>query len=85
MENEASDVLAAGAAAGELILLVGHSSGAVVALEAALASPPRFAGLVLCEPFLAVTAPLGGGDGGVAGDSRAQDHHAAHRGLPSAC
>jgi alpha-beta hydrolase superfamily lysophospholipase len=40
---------------------VGHSSGAVIALEAALASPASFAGLVLHEPPVAVTMPLGGG------------------------
>jgi len=37
MENEVSDVLAVAAAAGEPVVLAGHSSGAVVALEAALA------------------------------------------------
>jgi pimeloyl-ACP methyl ester carboxylesterase len=36
------------------------SPGAVVALQGALAAPVRFAGLVLYEPPLAVTEPLGG-------------------------
>ena len=60
MENEANDVLAVAAAAGEPVVLVGHSSGAVVALEAALAAPVPFAGMVLYEPPVAVTEPLGG-------------------------
>jgi pimeloyl-ACP methyl ester carboxylesterase len=55
-----SDVLAVAEAVDDLVLLVGHSSGAVVALEAALASPSRFAGMVLYEPPVAVTEPLGG-------------------------
>jgi alpha-beta hydrolase superfamily lysophospholipase len=57
MENE---VLAVAAAAGEPVVLAGHSSGAVVALEAALASPAQVAGMVLYEPPVAVTEPLGG-------------------------
>jgi pimeloyl-ACP methyl ester carboxylesterase len=60
MENEANDVLAVAAAAGEPAVMVGHSSGAVVTLEAALASPGQFAGMVLYEPPVAVTEPLGG-------------------------
>jgi pimeloyl-ACP methyl ester carboxylesterase len=60
MENEVSDVLAVAATADEPVLLVGHSSGGVVALEAALASPTPFAGMVLYEPPVAVTEPLGG-------------------------
>lgn len=55
-----NDVLAIAARVGEPIVLVGHSSGAVVALEAALAAPTRFAGMVLYEPPVAPTAPLGG-------------------------
>jgi pimeloyl-ACP methyl ester carboxylesterase len=60
MANEVNDVLAIVAAVGEPVLLVGHSSGAVVALEAALADPVGFAGMVLYEPPVAVTRPLGG-------------------------
>jgi pimeloyl-ACP methyl ester carboxylesterase len=60
MDNEVADVLAATALAVRPPLLVGHSSGAVVALEAALAAPSRFAGMVLYEPPVAVTSPLGG-------------------------
>ena len=56
---EVGDVLAVAAAGGGPLLRVGHSSGAVVALQAALAAP-SFAGLVLYEPPLAPTRPLGG-------------------------
>jgi pimeloyl-ACP methyl ester carboxylesterase len=60
MAGEVADVLAVASAVGERLLLVGHSSGAVVALEAAVASPEAFAGLVLYEPPVAVSSPLGG-------------------------
>jgi pimeloyl-ACP methyl ester carboxylesterase len=60
MGNEVSDVLAAAEALDKPLLLVGHSSGAVVALEAALHSPSMFAGVALYEPPVAVTEPLGG-------------------------
>ena len=59
MDAEVRDVLAVAAAAGRL-LLVGHSSGAVVALESALAAPAGFSGMVLYEPPVAVDEPLGG-------------------------
>nr|BFE78794.1 hypothetical protein GCM10020093_013950 [Planobispora longispora] len=42
------------------VLLVGHSSGGVVALEAALALPGAFTGLVLYEPPVVVGSSLGG-------------------------
>jgi pimeloyl-ACP methyl ester carboxylesterase len=48
--DEVADVLALVAAIGGPVLLVGHSSGAVVALEALVASPASFAGAVLYEP-----------------------------------
>ena len=59
MATEAADILTI---AGGLArpLLVGHSSGAVAALEAALASPTAFAALVLYEPPLATTSPIAG-------------------------
>jgi pimeloyl-ACP methyl ester carboxylesterase len=60
MQNEADDVLAVAASTGEPVVLAGHSSGAVVALEAALAAPAQVAGMVLYEPPVAVTEPLGG-------------------------
>ncbi|GLH99949.1 alpha/beta fold hydrolase [Phytohabitans aurantiacus] len=60
MATEVDDVLAIAATLDGPLVLVGHSSGAVVALEAALAAPATFAGLVLYEPPVAVDAPLGG-------------------------
>jgi pimeloyl-ACP methyl ester carboxylesterase len=60
MAGEVGDVLAVAAAAGERPLLVGHSSGAVVALESALAAPAAFRAMVLYEPPVAVDEPLGG-------------------------
>jgi pimeloyl-ACP methyl ester carboxylesterase len=73
MAAEVADVLAVAAAArrgpdtagvprsaGERPLLVGHSSGAVVALESALADPSAFRAMVLYEPPVAADEPLGG-------------------------
>ena len=48
--DEVADVLAIVEAIGGPVLLVGHSSGAVVALEALVARPAAFAGAVLYEP-----------------------------------
>lgn len=50
MAQEADDVVALAAALGEPVYLVGHSSGAVVALEALAVAPTRFLGAVLYEP-----------------------------------
>ena len=58
MAIEAADVLASQATTWPL--LIGHSSGAVAALEAALASPVAFAGMVLYEPPLPTKVPDGG-------------------------
>jgi pimeloyl-ACP methyl ester carboxylesterase len=41
-------------------VVVGHSSGAVVALEAMVVAPSTFVGAVLYEPPLVVGPPLGG-------------------------
>ena len=60
MAAEVRDVLAVTAAVGGRPLLVGHSSGAVVALESALAASSAFGGMVLYEPPVAVVEPLGG-------------------------
>ncbi|MEV4921990.1 alpha/beta fold hydrolase [Streptomyces roseoverticillatus] len=57
---ETGDVLALAASAGAPVLLVGHSSGGIVALETALASPRTCAGMLLYEPPVAVDRPLGG-------------------------
>lgn len=59
MAAEAEEVLAA-AATLDRPVLVGHSSGAVLALEALVAAPGQFAGAVLYEPPLVVDRPLGG-------------------------
>jgi pimeloyl-ACP methyl ester carboxylesterase len=48
--GEVEDVLALAAVIGPPMLVVGHSSGAVVALEAMVRAPATFAGAVLFEP-----------------------------------
>ena len=62
-------------------LLVGHSSGAVLALEALVAEPELYSGAVLYEPPAVIDKPLGGhsdaqvaagGDPGQASDGRAR-------------
>jgi pimeloyl-ACP methyl ester carboxylesterase len=60
MAQEVQDVLAVVATIDEPVLLVGHSSGAVLALEAVHAKPEAFAGLVAYEPPTVIDAPLGG-------------------------
>lgn len=61
LAREAGDVAAAARSLGGRVLLVGHSSGAVVALEAMAAGPALFAGAVLYEPPVPVEGlPLGG-------------------------
>jgi pimeloyl-ACP methyl ester carboxylesterase len=57
--EEVGDVLALVAAAGAPVLVVGHSSGGVVALEAMVAAPSSFAGAVLYEPPVVTDVPLG--------------------------
>src|SRR3954471_2250908 len=58
MEAEIADLLTVAGAVDEPLVVVGHSSGGVVALEAALRR--RFAGLLLYEPPLPVDRPIGG-------------------------
>jgi pimeloyl-ACP methyl ester carboxylesterase len=60
--DEAEDVLALAAAVGPPMLVVGHSSGAVVALEAMVRAPAAFAGAVLFEPPVATGPPDPSGD-----------------------
>ena len=50
MSDQVGEVLAAVATVGEPCVLVGHSSGAIIALEALAAEPAAFAGGVLYEP-----------------------------------
>jgi pimeloyl-ACP methyl ester carboxylesterase len=63
MAAEVDDVLAVAelaASTGPPPMVVGHSSGAIVALEAARTAPAAFAGMLLYEPPVAVNRPLGG-------------------------
>src|SRR3954469_6965296 len=58
MAAEVADLRTVADAAGEPLLVVGHSSGGVVVLQAALER--RFAGLLLYEPPVALDRPIGG-------------------------
>lgn len=60
MAREAEDVAAVLGKIGELAIVVGHSSGGVASLEAAMLQPANLAGLVLYEPPVQVGTPLGG-------------------------
>ncbi|MDG6910296.1 MAG: alpha/beta hydrolase, partial [Nitrososphaerota archaeon] len=59
MALEVEDVQAVLREIGGRVLLVGNSSGAVVALEVLVASPTAFAGAVLYEPPLVIGPSLG--------------------------
>src|SRR5690242_1941216 len=56
-----AEVNAAAASPGVQPIIVGHSSGAVVALEALVAAPGHYSGAVLYEPPLVLDTPLGAG------------------------
>jgi pimeloyl-ACP methyl ester carboxylesterase len=60
IQREVEDLAALFARIGEPVLLLGHSSGGVVALETALQCPAALVGLVLYEPPVALDRPLGG-------------------------
>ncbi|BBG00561.1 MULTISPECIES: alpha/beta fold hydrolase [Pseudonocardia] len=60
MAVEVRDVLAVADAIDEPCLLIGHSSGGVVALEALAAAPGTFAGAVVYEAPVPIGGPLGG-------------------------
>jgi pimeloyl-ACP methyl ester carboxylesterase len=60
MAVEAADVQAIAGLLKPPVLLVGHSSGAVAALEAALSAPSSFAGMLLYEPPMPTTSLLAG-------------------------
>ncbi|WP_405780951.1 alpha/beta fold hydrolase [Streptomyces sp. NBC_00859] len=63
MAAEAADILAVAGLLESPVLLVGHSSGAVAALEAALLDPSAFAGLFLYEPPLPTRELIAGAAG----------------------
>ncbi|MGV8848282.1 MAG: alpha/beta fold hydrolase [Propionibacteriaceae bacterium] len=56
---EVADVAAVAATFGQPCLVVGHSSGAIIALESLVAHPAAFAGAVLYEPPVVLDGPLG--------------------------
>lgn len=58
--EEVMDIVALMAMIGEPAVIVGHSSGGVLALEALVAAPERFVGAVIYEAPVVVGAPLGG-------------------------
>lgn len=58
--DEVDDVLAVTRAVGKPVVVYGHSSGGVVALEALAAAPSTFAGAVIFEPAAVIDTPLGG-------------------------
>ncbi|HET8879498.1 MAG TPA: alpha/beta hydrolase [Arthrobacter sp.] len=58
--EEVADIKALARLVGKPMLIVGHSSGAVVALEALSALPTSFTGGVLYEPPLRTDGPVGG-------------------------
>jgi pimeloyl-ACP methyl ester carboxylesterase len=60
MAQEVDDVLAVVKVTGDPVVLVGHSSGGVVALQALVASPSSFAGAVVYEPPVVIGPLLGG-------------------------
>jgi pimeloyl-ACP methyl ester carboxylesterase len=69
--QEVDDVLALAHHAGGPVVIYGHSSGGVVALEALAASPASFAGGVIFEPAVVIDIPWGGADGEVLTRARA--------------
>lgn len=58
--REVEDIAAVLAEIGKPAVVVGHSSGGVVTLEAALTHPPTLRGVVLYEPPVQIGTPLGG-------------------------
>ncbi len=59
LEEEATDIFAIAEAIEQRLLIVGHSSGGIVALEALADRPEAFAGGVVYEPPLVTELPLG--------------------------
>ena len=60
MAQEVDDVLAVSEAVQGPKMLVGHSSGGVLALETMVASPKTFRGAVIYEPPVVLGPPVGG-------------------------
>jgi pimeloyl-ACP methyl ester carboxylesterase len=60
LNTEVADVLTVLDRIGEATVLVGHDSGAIIALLVAIAAPGRVRGLVLYEPPIATSEPYGG-------------------------
>jgi pimeloyl-ACP methyl ester carboxylesterase len=60
MAREAEDIAAILGKIGEPTVVVGHSSGGIASLEAALLHPANLAGLVLYEPPVQAGTPIGG-------------------------
>ncbi|MFG2520818.1 alpha/beta fold hydrolase [Streptomyces sp. NPDC048527] len=63
MAVEAADIVTVAELLDSPVLLVGHSSGAVAALEAALLEPSVFAGLILYEPPMSTRELVAGAAG----------------------
>jgi pimeloyl-ACP methyl ester carboxylesterase len=61
--SEVDDLLALAAEIGQPSVIVGHSSGAIVALETVVRDPAPFLGCVVYEPPVVVRAPIGGATG----------------------
>jgi pimeloyl-ACP methyl ester carboxylesterase len=58
--DEVDDLVAVSKTLGEPVIIYGHSSGAVVALETLVRAPELFAGAVIFEPPSVIGPPLGG-------------------------
>lgn len=69
--DEVADVCAVAGEVAEPLVIYGHSSGGVVALEALAASPTSFAGAVIYEPAAVTELPIAGEQGWVVSRARA--------------
>jgi pimeloyl-ACP methyl ester carboxylesterase len=58
--RQVDDVLAVARAIDEPVLLMGHSSGAILALETLVADPTPFVGAAFYEPPIVTDGPVGG-------------------------
>lgn len=69
--QEVDDVLTIAHHVGQPLVIYGHSSGGVVALEALAAAPSLFTGAVIFEPAAAIDTPWSGEGGEVITQARA--------------